>query len=195
MLYTIPSLRGNNLLNKVTQGWWLGNIVTAQSGYPFSPTLSYVSSLSGIGNPGEAFDRASYVTSDNLAAAGAIDPAATIFDKNTVIIGRPTQWFNRHMFTTPIPGYHGTVGRNVLRGPGITNWSLSLNKNTRLTPLGEAGNIQFRAEIFNVLNHPNFAQPATSIAGSATSLAANAGVISSTATTSRQIQFALKVIF
>jgi hypothetical protein len=195
MLYTIPSLKANNVLAKVTQGWWMGNIVSAQSGYPFSPALSYVSSLSGIGNPGEAFDRASYITADNLPAAKAIDPAAAVFDKNTVIIGRPTSWFNRHMFTTPVPGYHGTVGRGVLRGPGIANWNLSFNKNTPITKLGEAGNVQFRAEIFNVLNHPNFGQPAASIAGSATSLAGNASVISSTTTTSRQIQFAVKVIF
>jgi hypothetical protein len=60
------------------------------------------------------------------------------------------------MFTLVPPGDLPTVARGSLFGPGLVDWDFSLNKDTRIGWLGEAGTLQFRAEIFNVANHPNY---------------------------------------
>jgi hypothetical protein len=189
LLYQIPSLQAKNFAATLTKGWWMGNILAAQSGFPFSPTLSYVSCLCG-----GVTDRADIVTAGNLAQAKAFNPNAVVYDPNTVIIGSPKQWFNPNMFTVPALGTHGDLGRNVFRGPGLTTWDLSLNKDTAIRALGEGGNLQFRAEFFNLLNHPNFASPSTAVA-SQQGISGTAGVISSTTTNARQVQLALKLIF
>jgi hypothetical protein len=147
------------------------------------------------------------------------------YNKNTVTLGSPKQWYNPNMFVlspiTPTPGgttlcttatcsvsgsSYGTLGdasRGLLRGPGLFDWDMSLNKDTPLKLLGEAGMLQFRMEVFNILNRPNFAMPSGTVFTGATTHyspyseapSATAGVITTTVTTSRQIQFAMKVIF
>ena len=92
----------------------------------------------------------------------------------------------------------------MLRGPGLGTWNLSINKDTALPHLGEAGKLEFRAEMFNLLNRANFSLPSSGAvftgtqsdpAGASEAPVNNVGQIKSTATTSRQIQLALKVIF
>jgi hypothetical protein len=136
------------------------------------------------------------------------------YNANTVITGNPNQWFNPLMFTlqplVPCPnnpgltcGTLGDVSRGFLRGPGLTNWDFSLVKDTAIPLLGEQGRLQFRAEVFNILNHANFAMPSGAVfSGSTKDLGsysetpiATAGQITSTATAARQIQLALKLIF
>jgi len=100
-------------------------------------------------------------------------------------------------------GRLGTASRGLLRGPGLGTWNFSLVEDTAVPVLGEAGAIQFRAEFFNLLNRTNFGIPSGNVfAGTTTDLGAysesplsSAGQITTTATTSRQIQFALRVIF
>ena len=102
----------------------------------------------------------------------------------------------------PTPGFLGNTSRNLLRGPGLTNVDFSVVKDTAIGALGEAGRLEFRTEFFNLLNHANFNLPArTAYSGAinATPLTlvgpvGTAGVITGAAT-SRQIQFAVKVIF
>jgi hypothetical protein len=97
----------------------------------------------------------------------------------------------------------GTASKGVLRGPGLWDVDLSVNKDTRVKWLGEGGNIEFRFEAFNILNHPNFNMPNASIfTGAAADYGpyseapnSSAGAVTSTSTTSRQLQFALKFIF
>jgi hypothetical protein len=119
----------------------------------------------------------------------------------------------------PKVGTLGDAGRGILRGPGLENVDFSIVKDTKAAFLGESGNIEFRAEMFNLTNHANFSLPSASIWSSGTpttvpvgqfqpagTLLANgtanplaalstAGQITSTITTSRQIQLALKLIF
>jgi hypothetical protein len=85
----------------------------------------------------------------------------------------------------------GNLGRNTVIGPKLLNVDMALLKDTRIS---EAVRMQFRAEVFNILNHANFALPAASIF-TASGRNATAGQITSTTTTSRQIQFGLKLIF
>jgi len=83
------------------------------------------------------------------------------------------------------------VGRGTLTGPGLANLDTSLFRNFKLR---ERTTLQFRAEFFNVLNHANFGTPNATVF-SGTSPSPSAGLITTTATTSRQIQFGLKLMF
>jgi hypothetical protein len=83
------------------------------------------------------------------------------------------------------------VGRGSLRGPGLFSLDTSFFKKLKIS---ESLNLQFRAEAFNVLNHANFAYPNEVIFQGA-NYSSSAGVITNTSTTSRQIQFALKLMY
>ena len=96
------------------------------------------------------------------------------------------RWFNPAAFAVPAPFTYGNSARNMLFGPGIFNWDAALFKNTRLT---EKLRLEFRAEFFNILNHPNFGIPASNI-----SVPATVGRISS-ASDPRDIQFGMRLVF
>jgi hypothetical protein len=111
------------------------------------------------------------------------------------------QWFNSDAYLAPAPGTFGNAGRDSLKGPGLADADLSLAKKISL---GERLHAQFRAEYFNLLNHGNFttpnavvfsAGPTPAKPATAAALSPTAGVITATATTSRQLQFALKLLF
>jgi hypothetical protein len=155
----------------------VNSIVTAQAGFPFTPQLSYNPSNNGdTRNPVRPF----------------IDPTF----KGPVIEGTPTQWFNPNAFlgvgTTPgNAGFYGNLGRDTLIGPGLATWDFSTFKQTKLR---ERLNLQFRAEIFNLLNRANFNTP-NLIAFTPSGVNGTAGAITSTSTSSRQVQFGLKLIW
>ncbi len=93
----------------------------------------------------------------------------------------------------------GNAGRNIIITPGVTELDFSMFKNNYIKSISEKFNIQFRAELFNILNHANFAPPVTPNntdifdgTGAPTGIA---GQITRTTTTAREIQFAVKVIF
>ena len=117
---------------------------------------------------------------------------------NNPILGDPARWWDDNAFTLQPANQRGNLGRNTLIGPGIVDFDLSLEKSF---PIAEKGRLEFRAETFNLPNHPNFAVPSglTAFTGvSATGapvVSPTAGVITSTVTTSRQIQFGLKLVF
>jgi 3',5'-cyclic AMP phosphodiesterase CpdA len=93
----------------------------------------------------------------------------------------------------------GNAGRNILTGPGLSNLDFSIIKNNRIGGFSEAFNLQIRAEIFNLLNHTNFQVPTlpgnTDIFQSNGAPNSSAGLLTSTTTSSRQIQFGVKVIW
>jgi hypothetical protein len=113
--------------------------------------------------------------------------------------GNPTHYINTAYFAFPQPANRlGNSGRNVLTGPGIANLDFSLYKNIPLRPISDRSNLQFRAELFNASNHPNFKTPDRTVAqifnASGASLA-NGGYLNGTSTTSRQIQLVLRLTF
>jgi hypothetical protein len=159
---------------KLVSGWTVSGITTLQSGFPFTPQLGF--------NPTNNGD-----TRDPIRPS--YNPAFT----GNIILGSPNQYFNPNAFAIPTTGTYGNVGRDTLIGPGIATLDLALMKNTSLS---ERLHLQFRAEFFNILNRPNFNTPNPVVFTSASSLPSpTAGVISSTSTTSRQIQFGLKLIW
>jgi hypothetical protein len=123
---------------------------------------------------------------------------------NGAKVGTVTCWFNSTAFALPPPGTFGNVGRNMLAGPGFADLDLAFIKNTNLT---EKAGLQFRAEFFNIFNHPNFAVPTNAVgpAGSGgngdaiflgpNTLSGNAGQIFSTVGSPRQIQLGLRLSF
>jgi carboxypeptidase family protein len=167
-------------LGQIVGGWTVNSIVTAQSGFPFTPQLSYNPSGDGdTRNPVRAF----------------LDPSFT----GPVVLGNPTQWFNPAAFIAQPSnsGFFGNVGRDVYIGPGLATWDFSTLKQTRLR---ENLNLQFRAEIFNLLNRANFNTPSlithVLLPGSTTAVQSlSAGAITSTSTWARQVQFGLKLLW
>jgi len=180
--YVLPIGHGKRFLgtasgvaNAIAGGWTANSIVTLQGGFPFTPQLSYNPSNNGdTRNPVRPF----------------VNPNFT----GPVILGHPNQWFNPAAFLAPPAnsGFYGNLGRDTLIGPGLATWDFSWLKDT---PLHERLALQFRAEFFNILNRANFNQPNAVVFTSPTATSPTAGVITSTSTTSRQIQFGLKLLW
>jgi hypothetical protein len=159
---------------KHSKGWSLSGIATVQSGLPFTPQLGF--------NP-----------TNNGDSRNPIRPSWNPTFTGPVILGGPNQYFNPNAFLVPANGTYGNVGRDVLIGPGIATLDVSTLKDF---VVNERTKLQFRAEFFNVLNHANFNTPNPVVFSSASAMpATTAGVITSTSTTSRQIQFGLKLLF
>jgi len=174
--YALPFGNGRQYLandgwvSTLLGGWETLGIITLQTGRPFTVAL-----LSEIDNSG---------TGRSILGFGANDRPNVVGNPE---LSNPTtlQWFNTAAFTFPPQGTFGNAGRNILEGPGFENVNVSLLKNTKLT---ERVNLQFRAEAFNLFNHPNFNLP-DNFLGSPTF-----GRITS-ARDPRHIQFGLKLLF
>jgi hypothetical protein len=196
-------------------------IVTAQTGFAFTPLINVNRSNSGIltAQTGSV-DRVNLGTDTTSAtlrcsgtasafpgapacAGGSVTYQFVPYDKDKVITGDPNGWFNPLMFRLGATGYLGNAARGMLRGAGLGSWDVSLNKDTGLRFLGENAKLQFRAEIFNILNRANFSLPngvvftgtQTDAAGATEPPITNVGKITATATSPRQIQLALKSLF
>jgi hypothetical protein len=177
--------------NRLVAGWEAGTVVQAQTGNPLNPTMSI--------NPGVSL---------------TVRPNVTGSIKTT---GDPADWFGALGVaatpTTPaIPGFFasefsspcavgttgtchpGNLARDSITGPSFVNADFSVIKNTKLT---ERVNLQFRGELFDIFNHPNFGNPGLTFTPTSTTF----GVINSTRFptgdfgSARQIQFALKLLF
>jgi hypothetical protein len=160
------------VIDGIIAGWQWNGSVLVQSGFPFTPLAG--SNISGSGD-----------------ASNSDVPSWNPDFKGPVILGRPDQWFDPRAFVLPAQGTFGNVARGSLRGPGLFNLDTSMFKNLRIT---EGLNLQLRVEAFNILNHPNFAYP-NQVVFQGKDPSSSAGVITNTATTSRQIQLALKLLF
>jgi hypothetical protein len=164
--YDLPIAKNHRLLG----GWQTMGIVTLQTGRPFTVALLSELDNSNTGRSNLGFganDRPNLIGNPKLS-----DPA-------------PERWFNTAAFSVPPFGSFGNSGRNILDGPGFQNVNVSLLKNTRLL---ESLNLQFRAEFFNLFNHPNFNLP-DNFVGSP-----SFGRINS-AESPRRIQFGVKLLF
>jgi hypothetical protein len=166
-----PSQSQSPFLSRLAEGWSVSPIVNLQSGNPFSPIIQVTDTRGSL----EAFNRPFLV------------PGVPLILSNP----SPSQWINPAAFVRQATGF-GNAGRNILTGPGFADVDLSIAKNTKVT---ERVALQFRCEAFNLFNHPNFGQPQNNLA------VASFGQITATRTTrgdlgsSRQIQFALKLLF
>jgi Carboxypeptidase regulatory-like domain/TonB dependent receptor-like, beta-barrel len=215
-IWDVPGPK-SGAISHVAGGWELGAIVTATSGSPFTPTIGGGSDPLNTGFNGDfSMDFASLVPGCNPIHGGVDYLNTSCFTlpfapSSFATANCPpndatakTGFYNAPPGLTPPSGMTfcqnlvGNAGRNSLYGPRLTTVDFSAFKNFQFT---ERLKMQFRAEFFNILNHPNFAAPNflndsnNSIFASSGALISNAGVIGSTATSSRQIQLGLKLIW
>ncbi|MCU1341164.1 MAG: TonB-dependent receptor plug [Candidatus Acidoferrum typicum] len=162
-------------------GWQLGGLYKLSTGQPFTPIL-------GGDVVGMKVDQTSEPP-DRLAGPGC----DTLTNS-----GNPNHFIKTECLAVPVPGNRwGNLGRNTLIGPGLSKLDFSVFKNNYVKRISENFNAQFRAEFFNILNHANFASPTDNLTvfDQNSQPIPSAGLITSTQTTSRQIQFALKLIW
>jgi hypothetical protein len=199
---------GGAAVGHILGGWEFGGVIVASTGSPFTVVVAgdplgqlsldakdFAWRLSGPGcdhpvNPGSINYIRLSCFGPPVAPAGVLPSMCQVgFTKDS----------NGNLI--PVPGtcmnLFGNAGRNTLVGPGLFNVDFSVFKNTYVPKISETFNVQFRAEFFNLLNHPNLQAP---IANSAIfnqngTLADGAGVINSTSTDPRQIQLGLKIIW
>jgi carboxypeptidase family protein/TonB-dependent receptor-like protein len=190
-------------LGWATRGWEFGGILQANSGVPFTPIIG--PDPLGLNNT-DPFDFPDYVPGCNPIHGGVNYLNVSCFTPPTAPTSFAAQC-NPNSFTGAVQAppagtvycanLLGGAGRNSLIGPGLVTLDFSLYKNNPIKRISEQFNVQFRAEIFNSLNHTNFNPPVsnTMIFDGTGAPVTGAGQITGTATTSRQIQFALKFIW
>lgn len=183
-LWDIPLGQGlDGAAKKFVAGWAVGGIVGIRTGFPFPVVLGFDRARNGIDN--RQSQRPDFVSGRTFKSA---------------VTGDPERWVDPTAFQVQPAGFYGTAGRNILDGPNLRTVDFTLTKRTAIT---ERLNTEFRAEFFNIFNRANFAPPAAPERIVFTGVnAAGAGIvpgnfaqITSTATSSRQIQLGIKLIF
>ena len=208
--WLVPSLNSSfGPLTWVANGWEFGSIFKANGGVPFTP-------LFGTGaDPAGSLRRDNYDYPDRLSGC---NPITSNYRHSSS--GQPL-YINTNCFTVPTApssafyaancdptvgtfpqcfNLRGNAGRNSLIGPGLMNLDFSIIKNTSIKKISESLNVQFRAEAFNILNRANFNVPDygsgyADIFDGTGARNPTAGLLTATTTDSREIQFALKVIW
>ena len=197
-LYQLPFGKSlNGFAGQVLGGWQLGTIATFSTGAPFTVENSANRSQ-------DQATGANFSDRSNLAAGFSNNPtqgvsAGCMIGSTTVPagtpVGTPDHWFDACAFRPQPLGTFGNLGRNTLTGPGVLDWDFLVGKHFRVA--GER-DLQFRAEFFDILNHPNFEAPNSNfrqIFDSSGNLLGSFGSLVRTTTTSRQVQFGLKFVF
>ena len=169
VVWVVPLGQGHRLgsgwsgwMEQAFGNWQVNGIAYYQTGQPITPTLSFDNSNTGL-----------FTDRPDLVGDPDTGPRTV------------TQWFNTAAFALPPRFTYGTSGRNIIQGPSTRNVDASLFKNVTL---GTSKSLQFRIEVFNLLNTVNFNPPGTVFG------AANFGVISGTAE-ARQMQLGVKFLF
>jgi hypothetical protein len=175
--WQVPSAATSNALKAIVGGWQLNGIFRATSGNPYTATYGSDGDPLGSGGLQDYPDRLTNPGCNTLVNPGNI-----------------RNYVKTQCFAVPATARLGNSGRNVLIGPSTTNLDASLFKMIRFPGQPEGLNIQFRTEVFNALNHPNFALPSnTDVFDSTGAPTGSAGLLTATSTAAREIQFGLKV--
>jgi len=173
-IYMLPKpMDKSSLLAPVLNGWQISGITRMYSGKPFDIQIS--SDVAGIG--------------------ATQNQRPNVINPNTDGPHTADQWFNILAFGRPTSYTFGNMGRNSLRGPGVQRWDISLFKNFALNERGRV--VQFRAEVFNALNHPSFTTIATALTTTTTGVTPTANGFGAVTATrdAREMQFAVKLTF
>lgn len=168
LVYKVPNHAfKSKLASNLIGGWGLSSIFTYQSGFPVTPRVSFDNSQS-----------------QTFADRPDVVNGVAIFPQGTMT---PVQRFNPTAFAVAAPRQFGNSSKGIIQGPHSIDLDAAALRDFKLCG---AFNIQFRAEVFNLANHANFAGPNPFI-----DIPSIAGSITSTTTTSRQLQFAVKLAF
>jgi hypothetical protein len=204
LLYNLPQFASTSgFTGKLVNGWWMSSIVSIESGLPFTIDLNNNRSLTGASGAGGGTDRPDLAPGRNrynivhgVSTATGSNPCPSAGQP----LGTPQLYFDPCAFILPPTGFLGNLGRNYLRGPGFEDIDYSLVKDTPVSALGESGKVQFRAEVFNLTNTPQFGNPGATVSsatfnadGSVKSLNGYTQITS--ASNERQLRFALRFSF
>jgi len=170
-VWELPYLPKHGFAGAVAGGWSFEGLITLASGRPFDVLES-----SDTQNNDGIWERPNLVAGQKLTASNP----------------NPSRWFNTSCFSTSFIGRYGTSGRNIIIGPPTRSFDAAMLKRFALGT--ETRYLQFRGEIFNSLNHPNFDNPNVTVTSSTFGKITSAGVQDARAS-SRQIQFALRLVF
>jgi hypothetical protein len=161
--YRLP-FRIESPLRHIFGGWEAAGIMVYQTGLPFTVTAP--------GSP----------TNTGASGRANVVPGVEQYPEERTL----SRWFNPAAFSQPTAFNWGNVGRNTLRGPSLINFDLTASKKI---PAGEGRDLNFRTEVFNAFNHPQFGLPEGNIGSG------NVGSITSTLRSNRQLQLALRLTF
>jgi hypothetical protein len=204
--YELPSLKTDErIATFVGNGWQVSSIFQVSSGTPFS--VNFAGDPLGLNSTDPSLDAPDVLKNDPATGASC----GTLVNPGNVDHYIKTGCLSVALIPPSIPqtlcdpasppgtclNLRGHMQRNSLIGPGLQNLDFSLVKNTKFLSISETANVQFRAEVFNILNRANFAPPTDNNAvfdGLGTPVT-GAGRIDATATPSRQVQFGLKLIW
>jgi hypothetical protein len=179
--YELPSLRSNGFAGAIVAGWSISGIVIVQSGLPMSLTDKNGGSVYGFAGPATV-TLCPGAKNGDLATSGSINFRLHNWINKSAICSAPALGSDGSL------GY-GNTGQSILDGPGQFNTDFSIGKTTTVGGLRENAQLAFRAEFYNALNHPQFANPGTNFG------TASFGVITQTSVAPRLIQFGLKYLF
>jgi len=170
--YELPSISGATAIKAaLVNGWTIGSLIRLRSGYPFS-------AFSGV-DTGRQVNAPRY---PDLRAGASNNP----------VLGGPDQYFDPAAFVLPAAGFIGNLGRNTIIGPDRRTIDLIAGKNVSL---GGERELQFRFEVFNLLNRANFSTPEQNVFNTNGTIREDAGRITSTSTSARQIQLGAKIVW
>jgi hypothetical protein len=163
-LYELPFNHIHGFAGAIAHGWQVNGIFSGQTGQPFTPVNNTDQTVTGT-----------------TARPNRLRDGSLPSDQQSIY-----RWFDLTAFTTPACACYGNSGRGILRGPGLVNLDFSVMRNFIFH---ERYRLQFRAESFNIANHPNFGLPAYTLGNAA------AGTITSVISPERQMQVAMKLYF
>ena len=182
-IWQIPGLNRSALARNLTDGWEWSGITTISTGQPFTPTIS--GDALGMNAVSSSFDYPNRVYGPGCGTATRPHNAAS--------------YLNLSCFQFPNPQTTlGNIQRNSIIGPGLLVVGTSFSKNIPIPKFSDTFNVQLRSDIFNLVNHANLQMPTASslqVFTQTGALVPTAGLISSTATSSRQIQLSVKVVW
>ena len=168
-VWSLPLGRGRRFASqgdaaKIVGGWEASGIFTARTGFPMTVTVPF----------------------DNTNVGGQSRPDRVCNGQ----LGNPTtaEWFNTSCFVVPAEYTYGNSGRDILTAPGLSNIDLTLMRNFHVGIPTEVSHLQFRADFFNLINHPHLNEPGLAVGNPGFGIISNAGG-------SREIEFALRLLF
>jgi Carboxypeptidase regulatory-like domain/TonB dependent receptor len=151
VIYYLPIGEGrrwapsSKIVDALVGGWEYAALVQLQTGIPWNPFVNANTANTNTISGGTQATRANLVSRQ--------------FYESHRTVGSTGQYANPAAFAVPAPGFYGNVSRNMLYGPGVQNYDMSLDKNFAM-PYSEHHHLQIRFDAFNAFNHTNFANPA-----------------------------------
>jgi hypothetical protein len=186
--YPLPFRANSQAFGAVVNGWTISGIGTFTAGLPFTTLLAAPVSRDGASNNN---DRPDLKPGANQSPNEGTSVGCVGFPAGKKL-GAADNFYDPCSFSLPLAGTYGNLGRNTLTGPGIAKVDFGLEKSFAL---GEQANLTFKTQVFNILNRANFGLPNNSPLKEDGSANPAAGRITYTTTSSRHVQFGLKINF